>query len=242
MMVRVYILSNMEFLVISPTGNQSELIQIVNSDSNFDVALLCYEDIPKDIEKRAKYVKYYRKEKWEMISLFFSEHPELIKEYSYFWFVDDDIITDTKSINMLFKIAKDFSLKLSQPSVSGFTSFDICRKKTGSFLRFTNFVEIMCPIMSSDTLEKLYSSFRKTSSGWGLDIIWRNTLNDYEISIIDHINVKHKDKVRSKYGNRFKIDPKEELKKVLEEYNDTLKHKNLSTVHFYSPAHSDYLL
>lgn len=242
MTAKVYTQFNMEFLVVSPTGHESELTHLINNDSNFDVALLCYEDIPSELEAKAKYVKYYRKEKWEMISLFFSEHPELIKEYSYFWFVDDDIITDTKSINMLFKISKDFGLKLSQPSASGFTSFDICKKKPGSFLRFTNFVEIMCPIMSSNTLEKLYPTFRKTTSGWGLDIIWRNTLNDYEISIIDHINVKHKDKVRSKYGNRFEVNPKEELNKVLEEYKDTLKHKTLSTIHFYSPVHSEYLI
>ena len=87
-------------------------------------------------------------EKWHLMSHFIKNNLDLIKKYETIWFPDDDLDTNCDDINKLFEIHKKYNLLLSQPSVDGYVSYDIERKVENSILRFTNFVEIFCPMMS----------------------------------------------------------------------------------------------
>lgn len=235
----------MKSLVISPTGNKTLATQWVRGNPSFDVCFLTYQDVDKDILKLAKYHFDYRLEKWEMIHKLIIENLDIILQYDYFWFVDDDISTSCNDINNLFKIAVDYQLKLAQPSISGFRSFPQTKRVSGMFLRYTNFVEIMCPLMSKETLLKLFPTFIETKSGWGIDFIWKTMLNPHlgDLAIIDLINVRHVDKVKSKYGGRFKVKPQIELERVLYRLGDSYDSvKVIREIPYNESEHNKYIV
>lgn len=219
-------------LVISPTGNRSLFKNWISGNKDFDIVLLCYEDINIDLSHFTPYHHRFNGEKWHMIKKFVIENIDFILKYDYFWFPDDDIDTDSNSINKLFQIHKDYKLSISQPSILGSQSFDITKKCDNCFLRYTNFVEVMCPMMNKQSLLLLFDSFDKSSSGWGLDLLWQKILNFPKNSaIIDEVSVTHTRKVGENYfEGRFKIKPGRDLKLIMKKFGLTLDPKEYDRI------------
>ena len=65
--------------------------------------------------------------------------------------------------------------------------------KNQKAIRYSTFVEIMCPLFKSDFLKIAFKFFNKDGieSGFGLDKIWTHVLNYKNIAIIDYISVIH---------------------------------------------------
>ena len=84
-----------------------------------------------------------------MIQNLFQQKPEYLSHYDYFFFPDDDIEIDRKTIHLLFSWIKEFDLKLSQPVLTrdSFKSWRVLRKKYFSGMRYLSAVELMCPVM-----------------------------------------------------------------------------------------------
>jgi hypothetical protein len=212
-------------VIITPTGRNSLYKDWIgeNKDNNFDIIFLCYEDndFYKELISDGHTAYKCSGEKWTIIKNFLKEHSEVIKNYDFFWFPDDDLFIKNFDINLLFDINKKWDLLLSQPSASGFTSHIVTNKKEGSTLRFTNFVEIMCPLMSRECLLQLMDSFDYSKSGWGLDVLWPKILNypKDKIAIIDSVSVIHTRPVGENYNGRFEIDPYTEMLSIIDNYN-----------------------
>lgn len=210
-------------IIITPTGSKSCFLNLPTDFCNFDICFLCYEDTNLDVElrKQNKQAYKYSGEKWQIIKKFLDENENILETYELFWFPDDDLQIDVISINNLFDIHKNYNLSLSQPSASGFVSHNLTRQNKTTLLRYTNFVEIMCPLMSKDTLLLLKESFNESVSGYGLDLLWPKLLNHPKdkIAIIDDVNVHHINKVGHNYQNRFAVSPTIELRQILSKYN-----------------------
>jgi hypothetical protein len=160
-------------------------------------------------------------EKWSLIRWFLNNNEDLINQYEFFWFPDDDLMIDCDSINSLFEIQKKYELLLSQPAAAGYTSHSITHKRDGRILTFTNFVEIMCPLMSKNCLNTLKDSFGINQSGWGLDFLWTKLLGNPtdKIAIIDDIVCTHTKPVGGTYHNRFSKNPMDEMNEIFAKYN-----------------------
>lgn len=218
-------------LIISPTGKQSYFKKWTKGECDFDIILLCYEDIGELPLFCTPYVYSFKGEKWHIIKKFVLENLSFVSSYDNVWFVDDDIYTYTESINKLFDVHRRYKLKLSQPSVTGFTSHWITNKVEGNVLRYTNFVEIMCPMMSTETMIQLLPTFDYTESGWGLDLLWAKMLGypTDKIAIIDEIMVTHSKPVGGNY-ERFKIHPHDELQAFMKEHDLRFDAQVFSTI------------
>ena len=221
-------------LIITPTGKNSYFKKWIKDDCDFDIVLLCYEDIEEYKHTSIKFVKHFNAEKWSMSKRFIIENLEFILQYDNFLFIDDDIDTDTESINKLFEIHSKYNLNLSQPSVSGYTSWEITNKVEDCLLRYTNYVEVMSPLMNKQTLMNLFQTFDLSKSGWGLDLLWAKMLDNDKMAIIDEVNVIHTRPVANDYitnGNkRFKMGPKAELTMFMRKYNLSIDFKVLSQI------------
>lgn len=219
-------------LIITPTGNSSLFKNWISGKTNFDIALLCYEDIDFDLDQFTPHHYRYNGEKWHIIKKFIVENINFILSYDYFWFPDDDIDTDTDSINKLFRIHSDYNLSISQPSIIGPQSFNITKKHENCFLRYTNFVEVMCPMMDKQSLLLVFDSFDKSKSGWGLDLLWQKILQYPQNSaIIDEVSVTHTIPVGQNYYNgRFKTSPNLELKRIMKKWGLTLDLKEYNRI------------
>lgn len=220
----------MKNLVISPTGNDSLFKNWILDSPNFDLVLLCYEDIKFDLSQYTKFHYRMNGEKWPMVKRFITENIDTILQYDNFWFPDDDLLTDSKSINKLFEIHTKYRLDICQPSIKGPQSFQITQNNPDCVLRYTNFVEVMCPLMTKSTLIKVFQTFEQSKSGWGLDLIWQKVLNTERSAIIDEIIVEHTRPVGQKYAGRFKVNPKQELKNLKRKHDLTLNPKVIKSI------------
>jgi hypothetical protein len=221
-------------LVIVACGDNSLHSDWLLGDKNFDFGFIYYGDSDEKFEEYKKQSKYNLKkkgQKWHLIYDFIKIFEDEIKKYDYIWFPDDDLKTDFDSINRLFNINTDFKLNLSQPTLDGYVSFDIERRIDESILRFTDFVEIICPIMNIKTVFKLLDTFIYNDSGWGLDFLWPKILGypENKIAIIDDVTVTHTRPVSGDYS-RFKKKPMDELTELFQKYGLVWRQTVLNTI------------
>lgn len=183
-------------LVVATVGDNSYHKEWIKDNPNFDLVLLYYGDNPDtaiEYTKDTPQVYSAKGFKWWLIKSFVESDPEFVSQYEYIWFPDDDISISTGEINEIFSIAKEHDLWLCQPSLKGYVSHKITCPQPNSLLRYTNFVEIMSPLMNQKTLQILKETFDVNYSSWGLDGIWPYLLGNPKdkVAVIDKISMTH---------------------------------------------------
>lgn len=183
-------------LVIAPAGDKSLYKEWLTDKPNFELVLLYYGDnmeVAKSYTKDTPHVYTSKGFKWWLIKSFIEDNLEWISKFEYIWFPDDDVRINTEDINKLFETAKKYNLYLCQPSQLGYVSHQITLPQENSLLRYTNFVEVLAPLMNLETVLKLKKTFDANYSSWGLDGVWSYLLGDPKdkIAIIDTIRMFH---------------------------------------------------
>jgi hypothetical protein len=208
-----------KYLVISTVGDNSLHYKWIENNPEFDLVLIYYGEKENIIEKYTQHAQYMyvaKGEKYHLIKSLIVSSPELISKYSYIWLPDDDVYLSTEDINNLFKLAEEYDLYLCQPSMKGYVSHEITLPKPNSLLRYTNFVEILAPLMNLKTLMLVKDIFNENYSGWGYDFLWPYMLNypEDKIAIIDAITMTHTKPVGTDYS-RFPVLPGLELERTI---------------------------
>ncbi|MDA8329101.1 MAG: DUF707 domain-containing protein [Betaproteobacteria bacterium] len=145
-------------------------------------------------------------------ALFLGDSP--LWNYDQIWLPDDDIMTSWADINRLFAICRRHELDLAQPALlmNGNISHQVTVHNPVFSLRYTNFVEVMCPLFSREGLQICHPVFNGSISGWGLDYIWPHLLGGVssKVAIIDDVIVVHTRPVGGNYdrGNAIIEDIK----------------------------------
>jgi len=105
--------------------------------------------------------------------------PELTR-YEAVWFPDDDISVDPAGVERLFATFHSHGLWLAQPSLAdgSYVSHEITRWNGSFEVRYTNFVEAMCPLFSREALVRCAPSFTECVSAYGIDLAWGGILGD----------------------------------------------------------------
>ena len=163
--------------------------------SDFDIFVSYYGVNDQKYKNNSDYYASTAGLKYPIIAQHFLEHFGLSTAYDAFWFPGDDILTDSITISKMFGLFHDHKLWLAQPALhsKGYVHRRLMTAISNSKLRYTNFVEIMCPIFSRYALQVLGSTFNTSISGWGLDFIWPCLLgypND-KIGVLDAVPVTH---------------------------------------------------
>jgi hypothetical protein len=118
-----------------------------------------------------------------------------LRRYDAVWFPDDDIKVDPQGVERLFDTFTRRSLLLAQPSLAdgSYVAHEITRWNGRFEVRFTNFVEAMCPLFSREALLACAPSFTESLSAFGLDMVWARILGDPRdrIGMIDAAPVIH---------------------------------------------------
>lgn len=218
-------------LIISAVGDESLHTEWIAGDKQFDLALIYYgndESIAKAYAMQAKWFSQAKGMKYHLIAQFLETHSNILSDYEYIWFPDNDVSISTESINRLFQIAKAEQLQLCQPAMTGYLSHPITKPAPRLLLRYANFIEVLAPLMRVDSLAILKESFTLNYSGWGFDYLWPFLLGNPKksIAIIDAITMKHTKPVGNDYS-RFPKHPKKELKELLKKYKGAIKEKQV---------------
>lgn len=121
------------------------------------------------------------------------------RSYDYYAFFDNDISISTEDVNRLFLIGSALKLDLFQAALSSAssTSHAHLKRMDGSLVRMTSFVEIMMPVFSRSALQRCFSSFDQSESGYGLDFLWANLLEGRNMAVVDAVVASHVRPVQS---------------------------------------------
>jgi len=202
-----------KYCTIAAVGKNSLHREWTGCSPGFDLHLIVYDDSYETFKDDAPYVTKAPGNKFTLIDEYLSSN-DLVRQYEYFYFPDDDILIDSDNIRKLFRYMEEYRLMLAQPAVwNYYISHPHTMKHPASKLRYTNFVEIMQPCFSREALQRVQFTFSASKSGWGLDFHWPKILNSekWHMAVLDDIVSFHTRPVRSSHG--------EELAEYLKKYD-----------------------
>lgn len=194
------VVSKREYLVFVRAGKRSLHREWMTCDKPedrlWDVQISQYDDDP-DIGKGGDLpLSVDKGTKWDSIYRYLNAHPEVMQDYKYILFIDDDIRTNCEDLNRFFKICDEYELLVAQPSLHPDSYFCYAALLTCPWLklRFTNFVECMAPAIRTDYLKQhVVDNLASVKSGWGVDHVWTLWMDDpaYKSAIVDAVSVVH---------------------------------------------------
>ncbi len=196
--------------------------QLHDASRNYDLLLNFYAP-PKEPSAPAEYVVVQSGTKVTAIDKLLAERPEILTQYDYVLFLDDDIGLSAQDIDRLFSVMRDEKLDLAQPSLTpdSYGSFPaLYRKKDSPGFRRVNYVEIMAPAFSRRALIANKDSFSRSISGFSVDaLIGAQTTRLFgpTIAVVDSVAAEHKRRIDLDGGALYRfltaqgIDPRVEM-------------------------------
>jgi len=203
--------------VISAVGKNSLHRLWINDDVDYDVHLIIYDDSLNIYKNDTSYICSNKGNKLTLIYQYLHNHPKYLNHYSYFFFPDDDIIIYPQNITELFYLMEQYSLQIAQPALhDSYYTYEHTLRDRFCVLRFTNFVEMMIPCFSKESLNTVLFSFIENNSGWGVEYHWPHLIKykGREMAIIDQVIAIHTRPIQSNNPQN-----NEELYKYLKHYN-----------------------
>lgn len=191
----------------------------------FDLCLIYYGD---QTDRYAEVADYYFARKGIKLSLIHEIAHEgfdkVLSEYKMIWLPDDDIGADTHQINSLFQLAEEHRLQIAQPAIGrGDASYQALRCHPGYLLRYTGFVEMMCPLFTSETFERVLPMWAENVSGWGFDWIWSSMFSEKQVAVIDAVAIHHMRSLGSggayDHFAQLGVDPSKEFEEACRNHN-----------------------
>jgi hypothetical protein len=195
-------------------------------ERNFDLLVSYYGEQSGRFREHADLYHEMRGPRWPAHHAIFRDHYARIRPYEFVAFACDDLRADTPVWNALFSVCRDFRIDLAQPAIEGEVSFPITSPVEGCLLRYTDFVEVMCPVFSRRALAGLHPTFGESISGWGLEFVWQKFLfGKGNMAIIDSVRVAHSRPLRvgSLYQRlaELNINPWDEMAALLQRCDAT---------------------
>lgn len=146
---------------------------------------------------------------------------------------DDDVRADSWQLERLFALAAKHQLALCQPALGrGETAYETLRVHPEYVLRYSRFVEIMCPLFSRDAFVRVMPTFRHNASGWGLDWLWASMFEPEQIAVIDSVAVENARPAGGAADGRLAglgVDPSDECRRLMELYSLDNRRLNRAT-------------
>ncbi len=133
--------------------------------------------------------------KWPPLHQLLLDHPEYVDRYNYIWLPDDDLAMTKQDMNRFFDLCAKYELELAQPSLTPDSpmTHPLLINNAATCIRFTNFVEAMAPCFKSSLLRRALDTFSESQSGWGIDWLWPDFVQDREngIAVVDEVVIRH---------------------------------------------------
>ncbi|MDD5069437.1 MAG: hypothetical protein PHV17_01815 [Candidatus Omnitrophica bacterium] len=183
-------------LVFVSAGDRAQFHQSDNfkKDKNFDLWITYYDD--KEKNQYIEHADFYNRRKGSKFINFhyiYQRYRNLLQGYEAIFLIDDDLGLKVSNISRLFEIRQFYDLWILQPSFDprGKISHAVTRSRPFSSLRYTNFIEVTCPLFKKDKLDLFMKEYNPIVEGAGLDywysyLIGNNHKN--KLAIIDSIS------------------------------------------------------
>jgi hypothetical protein len=166
---------------------------------SFDLCLIYYGHSPQKFANEAEIYLERKGIKFALIhQLAKTGLADVLLRYDHVWMPDDDIAADADGVNRLFTLAAEHRLSICQPGIgTGEVTFRTLRANPDYTLRYSRFVEIMCPLFTREALQRTLPTFGANRSAWGIDWLWSCRFGPKDLAVIDAVPVEHTRALRS---------------------------------------------
>ena len=180
------------YLVYTSAGDDSNVHRWCNGPRDFDVWVTYYGDEKGKLAEFADYYVQRKGGKYPNLLLDYRDNPQIFEKYERIMVSDDDIIFNASDLNQLFAKSHDLNLWIMQPAFHpmGRITISITCRNPYTKLRFTNFVEMGCPVFEREKLIKFLSVYDPVIVGWGVDHWYGHVIGggaENRIAICDEI-------------------------------------------------------
>jgi hypothetical protein len=179
-------------LVFTSAGDRSNIGRWLRGRRNFDLWISYYGDEPGRHAEIADFYNVRRDSKFGNLKFVYDTWPHLLAPYQAVLVTDDDVVISGGQMSRLFDLREELDLWLLHAAFSplGKISWDITRAQWLCSLRFTNFVEMTCPLFRKDKLDAFMGVFDPILTGTGTDWWFMKSLGqniEGKVAIVDAI-------------------------------------------------------
>jgi hypothetical protein len=180
------------YLIFTSAGDHSNLHLWLADNRKFDLWVTYYGDGRNSYGDAADYYTERKGSKFQNLHFAYRECPQVFAQYDYVMAMDDDVIIDADGLDRLFELCKSHHLWACQPAFSprGRISWPITRVKPTCKYRFTNFIEMTCPMFRQDKLAAFMRVYDPVLVGYGMDWWFLHTMGtdlSGKVAVIDDI-------------------------------------------------------
>jgi len=181
-------------LIIVPVGDEKTYHkQWLSQEKNFDIMLINYSGEQGKYRDDADYYYEAAGYKFEIAKKAILYYKEIVAAYAAIWMPDPDLAISVNDTNDLFDVFKRYKLDFAQASVKNSKCiYPIMYRRPYCIIRYINFIELMCPLFTRETLFAVLDTFDLNRSGLGIDWVWAKRLADKRLGVIDAVSVVHK--------------------------------------------------
>lgn len=184
---------NSKYLVFSSAGDNANVHHWLKGSRNFDLWICNYGNENNKNKIRSDYYIERKGGKFPNLYYVYQHWQSILNHYQAIFVIDDDIIINGTDISRLFEILDQYDLWLLQPTYNpiGKISHPITRINPSAFLRYTNFVEVACPLFRKDKLDAFMKIYDPVLVGYGVDYWFMDVLGpdiNGKVAVIDAIS------------------------------------------------------
>lgn len=179
-------------LVFTSAGDRASLSRWLRGRRNFDLWVTYYGDTPGRFRDVAEIYQQRKGAKFQNLLYAYQTQKPRLERYDAIMVMDDDVEITGTQISRLFDIRRQYDLWLLQPAFGphGKISWDVTRADPRYRLRFTNFVEVTCPLFRRDRLDHFMELYDPMLVGYGIDWWFLDALGpslEGRVAIVDEI-------------------------------------------------------
>ncbi len=180
------------YLVFTSAGDRSNLKCWLRGSKNFDLWIAYYGDQKGRYADIGELYFARKASKFQNLKFAYETWPEVLGTYDAVMVMDDDIRITARKLGALFELRDELDLWILQPAFSplGKISFPITRVQWATELRYTDFVEMTCPLFRRDKLDVFMSAYDPILAGFGTDLWFLDVLGpqlEGKVAVIDKI-------------------------------------------------------
>lgn len=179
-------------LVFTSAGDRSNLRGWLQGRRDFDLWTVYYGDRPGLFRGLSTFHLNRKGSKFQNLHYCYRQWAPLLARYDAIMVMDDDILIDATGITRLFEIRRELDLWALQPAfrVAGKVSWSITAVHVTAKLRYTNFIEMACPLFRRDKLDAFMAVYDPELVGYGADWWFLHTLGpelEQRVAIVDEV-------------------------------------------------------
>lgn len=211
------------YLVFTSAGERSNLYRWTRGGRNFDLWITYYGTQEGQYKELADFYNVRKGSKFQNLKFAYDSWPEHFKVYEAILVMDDDVLIDSKGIERLFDIRRQEDLWILQPAFDprGKVSWPITKVNPLCRLRFTNFVEMTCPLFRQDKLAQFMAIYDPVLVGHGMDWWFLHSMGPdlkRRVAVVDEIVcVNPHDRTKGRVREIDRLQPTPERIKIWEE-------------------------